>query len=171
MEQENQRLALISAILGEKARSSRAFTQYMMKEQEYEAGETLFMREAHFLLALGPGKGKTMSQLAQALEVTQGAVSQTAGRLEQKGYIRREPSPGDRRQILAALTEKGRAFYNRHLEFDRAAFLKMDAEHLSRFSLEELRLCFEYERQMTAIFSPTGETDPPKKEGWEHHEF
>lgn len=170
MEQENKRLSLISAILGEKARSSRAFTQYMMKEREYEVGEKLFMREAHFILALGPGEGKTMSQLAQALDVTQGAISQTAGRLEQKGYIRREPSPGDRRQILAILTEKGCAFYKHHLEFDRAEFLKMDGEYLSQFSLEELHLILEYERQMTAIFSHTGETDPPKQEGGEKDE-
>ena len=59
------------------------------------------------------------------------------------------------------LTEKGAAFYKRHLEFDNAEFRKMDEEHLSIFSEEELRLILEYERRMTSIFS-TREKKPEK---------
>ena len=160
-EHDAKRLQLISSILGEKARSSRAFTQYMAKGREYEPGEELYMREAHFILALGPGQGKSMSELAKALDVTNGAVSQTAARLEQKGYIVRCAVPGNRRQTLAVLTEKGAAFYKRHLEFDNAEFRKMVEEHLSIFSEEELRLILEYERRMTSIFS-TREKKPEK---------
>lgn len=151
----NERLKLISAILSEKADSSRTFTQYMSKERQYGPEDTLYMREAHFILALGPGEGKAMSEIAKALSVTKGAVSQTAGRLEKKGYIRRRPAPGNRRQVIAALTKKGEAFYRRHLEFDRAEYAKMDEKHLSRFSEEELRLILEYEKQMTAVFADT----------------
>lgn len=150
---DNERLKLISEILGEKANSSRTFTQYMSQKRHYGPEDALHMREAHFILALGPGEGKAMSELARVLSVTKGAVSQTAGRLEKKGCILRRPDPGNRRLVIAVLTEKGEEFYQRHLEFDRAEYAKMDRDYLSRFSEEELRLILEYEERMTALFA------------------
>lgn len=149
---DNTRLGLIHAILCEKRNSSRAFVQYMASDREYGQSDVLHMREAHFIMAVGPGDGKTMSEVAKEMSVTQGAVSQTAGRLEKKGYIRRSQAPGNRRQILAVLTERGRAFYQQHLAFDSAKFTKIDQAYLSRFTEEELRLILEYEKLMTAHF-------------------
>ena len=116
------------------------------------------MREAHFIMALGPEGGKTMSEIAKAMSVTQGAISQIAGRLEKKGYLLRRQNSENRRQIMALLTEKGKSFYQQHLEFDSSEFAKMDRDYLSRFSKEELDTILEYERQMAIIFS-NGKTD------------
>lgn len=98
------RLDLIYELLHQKAATARAYMQYIDSDREYVAGDKLYMREAHFVMAIGPGKGKTMSEIAQELDVTQGAVSQTAARLEKKGYIQRQKCPSNYRQTIAMLT-------------------------------------------------------------------
>lgn len=50
-----------------------------------------------------------IAALAQALEVTQQAVSKTVAELERLGYVRRRPGPGDARVRLVSLTDRGRA--------------------------------------------------------------
>jgi DNA-binding MarR family transcriptional regulator len=49
-----------------------------------------------------------IAALAQALEVTQQAVSKTVAELERLGYVRRRAAPRDARVRLVGLTERGR---------------------------------------------------------------
>lgn len=150
---DETRLHLINDILCAKQISSRLFVQYMAANHEYGSGDILHMREAHFIMTVGLGDGKTMSEIAEAMSVTHGAVSQTAGRLEKKGYILRRPSTGDRRQIVVVLTDRGKEFYQEHLECDSAEFALMDQNFLSRFTDDELRLFLEYEAVMSMVFA------------------
>lgn len=150
---DETRLQLIYRILGAKLSASRIAVQYLSKERHYDDSEDrLYMREAHFIMAVGTGEGKTMSELAKELDVTHGAVSQTASRLEKKGYLLRRRDEGDRRQIVAVLTEKGRDFYAQHLEYDSEEFASLDERFFSRFSEEELRMILEYEQFSSVIF-------------------
>jgi DNA-binding MarR family transcriptional regulator len=52
---------------------------------------------------------QSIAALAQALEVTQQAVSKTVAELERLGYVRRRPAPQDARVRLVGLTDRGRA--------------------------------------------------------------
>jgi DNA-binding MarR family transcriptional regulator len=52
---------------------------------------------------------QSIAALAQALEVTQQAVSKTVAELERLGYVRRRPAPADARVRLVGLTDRGRA--------------------------------------------------------------
>lgn len=150
---DETRLSLINEILGAKQISSQLFVQYITANHEYGDGGVLHMREAHFIVAVGLGEGKTMSEMAEAMSVTHGAVSQIATRLEKKGYILRRQDANDRRQIVVALTEKGKAFYHEHLEYDRTEFALIDRDYLSRFTDDELRLFLEYETIMARHFA------------------
>lgn len=47
----------------------------MDSDREYTAGDKLYMREAHFVIAIGPGEGRTMSEIAREMKVTQGAFA------------------------------------------------------------------------------------------------
>ena len=38
---------------------SKSFVQYMDSDREYTADDKLYMREAHFVIAIGPGEGRT----------------------------------------------------------------------------------------------------------------
>ncbi|MCE2903115.1 MAG: MarR family winged helix-turn-helix transcriptional regulator [Gemmatimonas sp.] len=55
------------------------------------------------------GGESSLSQLARAMEVTKGAMTNTVSRLEHKGYVAIRPDPQDGRSKLARLTAAGRA--------------------------------------------------------------
>lgn len=153
------RLNLIYELLHQKAATARAYVQYMDSDREYVAADKLYMREAHFVIAIGPGEGKTMSEIAQKLDVTQGAVSQTAARLEKKGYIQRQKCPTNRRQTIARLTAKGEAFYTEHQKYDREMFAHVDDIFFFRYSDEELRMLIDYETSVMRIMQSSFEPE------------
>ncbi len=158
-EEQARRVKLINALLEEKTRASEAFTRYIASPRTYEdgSGDILYMREAHFILAVGPGEGRTMSEIAQLLGVTQGAVSQLAARLEKKGYILRHRTSENHRQVLATLTPLGEEACRTHQNFDDAQYAEMDRECFSRFSDEELRKFCEYEHIVYTHFTKVNE--------------
>lgn len=148
---EQDRIALVQKLIHQKMDTSRALVQYLETRRAYDSESNLYMREAHFIIAVKPGEGCSMSQVAQQLNVTPGAVSQTAKRLEAKGYIIRSKSGENQRQTIALLTKKGEEFYNKHLQYDRDKLAAMDAVYFSRFSDEELLRLLEYETVVQAF--------------------
>jgi DNA-binding MarR family transcriptional regulator len=59
---------------------------------------------------LGPQR---LTLLAAREGVTQPAMTQLISRLEEGGLVRREPSPGDGRVVLVAITDEGRSTLTR----------------------------------------------------------
>jgi len=55
-----------------------------------------------------PGRACRMSVLAERTMSSQSRVSHAVARLEERGWVRRDPSSSDRRGKLAVLTEEGR---------------------------------------------------------------
>lgn len=70
--------------------------------------------EIHTIDAIGNKDGIIMSELADRLGVTKGAVTQLVGRLEAKELIIRTPHPEDSRSFILSLTEKGKNAYKAH---------------------------------------------------------
>jgi DNA-binding MarR family transcriptional regulator len=65
--------------------------------------------EHELLAALLPHRdGLRMHELADALLITRSGVTRLVDRLAGKGLVDRHPDPGNRRVILAVLTDKGR---------------------------------------------------------------
>ena len=63
--------------------------------------------------------GLTMSELSNWLMVSKGNVTGIAERLSEDGFIRREPTPTDRRSFVVTLTGKGRKTYKEmELEYE-----------------------------------------------------
>lgn len=143
---DEQRIKLIGDLLRQQGATARTFVQYMDSDREYMEGDKLYMREAHFVMAIGPGDGQTMSEVARIMNITQGAVSQIASRLEKKGYISRKKNEKNRRQTLAYLTQKGEQFYEEHQKYDASTFRYIDEIALKRFSNEQLCCILEYEQ-------------------------
>lgn len=74
----------------------------------------LYHSEIHMLQCIAERPNLHISGLARLLDVTRGAASQTAKRLERKGMIIKEASPGDNKKIVLRLTSKGETAVANH---------------------------------------------------------
>lgn len=77
----------------------------------------LTITEIHTIEAIGVDKEKTMSEIAQQLNVTLGTLTTGINKLIRKGYVERNRTEEDRRIVLVKLTEKGKTAYKHHEEF------------------------------------------------------
>lgn len=145
------RIQLTQALLTESRNTAFAQVAYFERPREYAPEASLYMREIHFLVAVGPDAHPPMSEMARRLNVTQGAVSQTVGRLEKKGYVVRTKDPADRRITLVSLTEQGRKLCLEHASYDHHQYERVSQE-LAEFSDEELALFIRFERVLRSLF-------------------
>ena len=59
------------------------------------------------MLSESPDRSLRMNQLAEVVRASQSRVSHAVARLEEAGWVRRVPAPGDRRGQIAILTDAG----------------------------------------------------------------
>jgi DNA-binding MarR family transcriptional regulator len=59
------------------------------------------------MLSEAPDRSLRMNQLAEVVRASQSRVSHAISRLEEAGWVRRIPAPGDRRGQIAELTDAG----------------------------------------------------------------
>ena len=84
---------------------SKIFEESIMKNEEI-----LFLKEktARMILAhLSHHNGVTQNELVRATQMKGSTVSVSINRLEEQGYVKREPHPYDMRATLVYLTKKG----------------------------------------------------------------
>ena len=139
------RIALFEQLLDEKHHTTMMHEHYLNTIREYAPGTNLYMREMHFLMAADPGQPVSITDLARKLEVTLGAASQMAKKLEKKGLVVRCPDPEDRRRTMVSMTEEGICLYREHLEYDRKSLEAM-SDLFRSFSDEEVKRLIEAER-------------------------
>lgn len=78
--------------------SNRDVRKYGLNPTEFGVLEFLFHR--------GP---QPLQQIGEKILLASGSITYVVDRLQDKGYLRREPCPRDRRVIYAVLTERGEA--------------------------------------------------------------
>lgn len=103
-------------------------------------GVLIYTSEVHLIEFIARYPEESISALATRIGVTKGAVSQTATKLEKKGYIKKYSRYGDKKTILLCLTERGKealAWHRRyHEQMDHilashlTALTGTDREHL-----------------------------------------
>lgn len=146
------RLELVQKILRVHNVTSVATVNFFEKPHRYAEDDSLYMREVHFVVEIGSMGSPTMSELANRLNVTQGAVTQMATRLEKKGYVVRQKDTEDKRVTTISLTEKGKVLCEQHIDFDKREHANV-SEMLGEFSDEELEKLIHYEQVMLEIFT------------------
>jgi len=72
-----------------------------------DAGISHFDYQVLAMLSEAPGRTLRMSVLAEFVEGSLPRLSQVVAKLEQRGWVRREPDPTDGRFTLATLTDAG----------------------------------------------------------------
>lgn len=61
-------------------------------------------------ISMAPDEKLTMTQLAAQSDMSPSRLSHVVSRLENRGWVQRQPSSADRRTNIASLTDTGRAF-------------------------------------------------------------
>ena len=85
-----------------------------MRYREYKLADTgLAGCQTPYLTALCRHPGISQEELARELNVNKSSVTRQLTVLEEKGYVRREPDPGDKRSMLVYPTERAQAFMPR----------------------------------------------------------
>jgi DNA-binding MarR family transcriptional regulator len=84
-----------------------------------ESNRMLSISELHVLREIGEGKPRTMTQVAQGLKISVGALTTAMNKLEIKGLVKRERDVKDRRIVKLYLTDAGREEFRVHEEFHR----------------------------------------------------
>lgn len=111
-----------------------AFTAFALESWEFDVLSAL--RRSGSPYRLSPGR------LAEATLVTSGTMTNRVDRLQERGLVRRRPSPNDRRGVLVELTREGAAAVDGALasllEQERALLASLSAADQERLA-EALR--------------------------------
>jgi DNA-binding MarR family transcriptional regulator len=85
------------------------------------SGDNLSISEMHTIEAIGEGgpEGRTITDIAQALDISLPSVTMMVKRLEKKGFVKKARSDQDGRRIYVRLTELGRRADISHRYFHR----------------------------------------------------
>ena len=95
------------------------FNQILTLEERYHTlrGTELSMSEIHTLDAIHSSETKQMSDVARDLNITQGTLTTTIKRLENKGYVKRVQDTLDRRIYRLNLEDSALLVLDIHEEF------------------------------------------------------
>ena len=91
----------------------RRLANHVERELRRElASKGIEVWELEVLLSLrrAPGRRLGVGDLLRGSQVTAGAITNRVARLEDKGLVRRDIDPSDRRQVLVTLTEAGQQY-------------------------------------------------------------
>lgn len=77
-------------------------------EKDFQQEHAITLNEAMLLCCLKQGDCKTAGMLSEYIGLSNSRVSKVITSVENKGFISRNISPDDKRQMLFALTEAGK---------------------------------------------------------------
>jgi DNA-binding MarR family transcriptional regulator len=90
------------------------------KPKDYGTGDKLYLAEIHTITMVGKNKEINMTQLAEIMGVTKGAISQTIRKLVHKNLIERESI--NRKEFVLKLSEKGKIVFAAQESFQKELF-------------------------------------------------
>ena len=104
-------LSVLNRVVGRLAAMQQA-------PREYGTGVPLHGGEIHTIQAIGKSIGTNVTQLAERMGVTKGAVSQMVSKLAEKGMVRKARAQDNAKEVVLSLTELGRIGLRNHEKFD-----------------------------------------------------
>lgn len=121
-----------------------------IEQNALQSGEfkDLSVTEIHTIDAIGMYTRRTMSEVAQQLRITVGTLTTAINHLVRKGYVQRNRSEEDRRNVYISLTKRGKLAYRVHEKFhsdmikNTISGLSDEEEKVLMDSLEKLNIFF-----------------------------
>ncbi len=118
-------------------------------------GVRLYPSEIHLILVMSD-KPTNATQMAEALHITKGAVSQTISRLVKKGVMKKTTDPYSKNELTLTFTPLGERVFDKYKELDRTMDVRLK-EKLSSFSQDELLVLDRFFDQMMDLPEPADE--------------
>jgi DNA-binding MarR family transcriptional regulator len=91
------------------------------RPKDYGTGDLLYITEIHTIAMIGKNHQVNMTQLAELMGVTKGAISQTIRKLVSKNYIMKSNTV-NRKEINLTLSDKGQLVYKGQDSFQKELF-------------------------------------------------
>jgi DNA-binding MarR family transcriptional regulator len=91
------------------------------KPKDYGTGDLLYITEIHTITMIGKNHKVNMTQLADLMGVTKGAISQTIRKLVAKNYIVKSNTV-NRKEVSLSLSDKGKIVYKGQESFQKELF-------------------------------------------------
>jgi DNA-binding MarR family transcriptional regulator len=88
-------------------RAAARIDEALDRQLQRDAGMPHTYYQVLAMLSEAPGRSLRMSELAGLTTSSPSRLSHAVARLEEKGWVRREPHPTDRRGAVAVLTDDG----------------------------------------------------------------
>lgn len=125
------------------AESKEIMDRFMRLVHKYNAMERMPVRhgedfdlyhsERHMLDKAGENPGINVTEFAQVVGVTKGAISQVIKKLENKGLLRRYKKADNDKEVFIELTEKGKEVCEERKRINQETIREI-AEELRRYS-------------------------------------
>ena len=96
----------------------------------------LYPSEIHLMQVINEASDQSAGEMAKALGISNGAISQTLKRLERKGVIRKTKDPSLKNKLTATFTESGKAAIQ-EFEQEQKTTLKAFSNYLAVLSDNE----------------------------------
>lgn len=109
-------------------------TLRLASKYEKELDNELTAKQVLLLELIRAGESSP-KRLADHMEVTPSAISQLISKLEEKGYIRRQISRENRREIVLDIAKKGEAYFQKAQRLEQ----KMNEQVYGKLSLKDLQ--------------------------------
>jgi DNA-binding MarR family transcriptional regulator len=128
------------------------------RDLQAAAGLTLAENLVLCQVAMAPEGRLRMAGIASALTIAKSAVTKTVDRLEERGLLRRERDPADRRTVYAALTPAGEKAF----AVAQPAYLASVERHFASYLSDTAMHQF---RQLSNRVRTSARPDPPGAAG------
>jgi DNA-binding MarR family transcriptional regulator len=102
------------ALYGRFQRVMKLADQLEKRPRRFGTDELLTSAEIHLIEVIGENEGSSVTDLANALGVTKGAVSQNLKKLDNKGFIVKRQDPDNLSRNSVSLTTKGKTAFFAH---------------------------------------------------------
>ena len=123
----------------------------------FGTAETLYRSEIFLLELIGDQEGIGVTEAADLLRITKGAVSQTLKKLDAKGLIEKRADPVNSLKACLCLTNKGKSAFYAHKHWHET----MDGgfmDYFSRLSRENISFLEEFLNQLDAFLDNWAES-------------
>jgi DNA-binding MarR family transcriptional regulator len=98
------------------------YKSLQQKPIDIGTGDIIYHPEILLIKMIKNHPEKNMSELADILSLTKGAISQTSKKLVDKGYLRKFRFDDNKKEIFLKLTKKGETFYNTYMDNIKDSF-------------------------------------------------